>query len=188
MKIYAVADLHGKKDRIDRVKAVIQKKHPDVLVIAGDITNYIFPGRTCRQLDNISIPIFCVTGNSDFWPAKKKLNRLNHVSFLDSNPSMIEDISFVGLNGTIVLPFVSKVSFSETKKINDLQDIVTPETILVAHPPPRGICDKAGGKVSVGSFGIKQIIDMTPPLILICGHVHEQAGYFPGFYSNRIPG
>lgn len=177
LKIYALADLHGKKDRIDRARTIIAEKQPDLLVLAGDITNYVQPEKTMRQLGRIPIPILCVTGNSDLWPAKKRLKGLDQVTLLDSFAHTVAGIPFAGMNGTIPFPFVSKIGFSERRQIKAMKRVITPGTVLTVHPPPRGILDRAGGKFSVGSFGIRQVLDKTQPLLLICGHVHEQAGY-----------
>ena len=40
MRIYAVADIHGRAERLKRIKENILTLNPDVLVIAGDITNF----------------------------------------------------------------------------------------------------------------------------------------------------
>ena len=39
MRIYAVADVHGKSTRIEGIRKTISEFKPDVLVVAGDITN-----------------------------------------------------------------------------------------------------------------------------------------------------
>ena len=42
MLIYAVADIHGQRDRIALIRSKILEYKPDVLVVAGDITYYKF--------------------------------------------------------------------------------------------------------------------------------------------------
>ncbi len=52
MRIYAVADIHGKPEKITLVREKTEDLKPDALVVAGDITNYFF-GRFhagCRRL------------------------------------------------------------------------------------------------------------------------------------------
>ena len=43
MRVYAVADIHGRNDRFDRVHNNLSKLKADILVLAGDITNYTKP-------------------------------------------------------------------------------------------------------------------------------------------------
>ena len=40
MRIYAVADIHGKPAKIAGILQAILELKPDALVVAGDITNY----------------------------------------------------------------------------------------------------------------------------------------------------
>lgn len=54
--------------------------------------------------------------------------------------------------------------------------MITAETVLVVHPPPRGILDRAFGKVHVGSRRLRGFLLQTRPRLLICGHVHEDSG------------
>jgi len=177
MRIYAVADIHGKTEYIDTIKAVINHKKPDLLIIAGDIINYVSPLKTLNQLNDMTIPVLGVRGNSDlkssekYYPHQKNISLLNHV------PYTFQDRHIIGLNGTIPLPFLSKICFRENERLKTLENSITPETILVSHPPPRGICDKAGNKFSAGSYQLRTFIDNHPPFILLCGHIHEQAGY-----------
>ena len=41
MRIYAAADIHGKKARIKAVQKAVADHEPDIVMIAGDIANYI---------------------------------------------------------------------------------------------------------------------------------------------------
>ena len=65
MRIYAVADIHGKKDLIEKIREIVQKESPDLMILAGDMTQYGFPLKTLVQLEKISIPVFAVRGNSE---------------------------------------------------------------------------------------------------------------------------
>jgi len=65
MRIYAVADIHGKESRMARVEAAIDRFQPDVAVVAGDITNYTGPKPVINRLAGMGIPVLCIGGNSD---------------------------------------------------------------------------------------------------------------------------
>ncbi|MCP4673852.1 MAG: phosphoesterase [Desulfobacula sp.] len=184
MRIYAVADIHGKSKQIVKIKEIISLKKPDILVIAGDITNYIFPRKTFELLKDITIPIFCIRGNSDFKCVEKISRNQENTTLLGHKPVIYQNSQFLGLNGTIPLPFLSKICLRETKRFVPIRHVVTSETILVVHPPPRGVCDKVGNKFSAGSFGLKRFIEKYSPLMVLCGHIHEQAGY--QFFNNTL--
>jgi len=184
MRIYAVADVHGKNKNFLKIKDIISLHKPDILVIAGDITHLFAPRKTFELLQNISIPIFCIRGNSDFKCIEKFSRNQNNTTFLNHIPLKYKNTQFLGLNGTIPLPFLSKICLQEAKLFGLIKRVINSETILVVHPPPRGICDKVGNKFSAGSFQLKSLIKSHSPLIVLCGHIHEQAGY--QFFKNTL--
>ncbi len=177
MRIYAVADLHGKTTKIDRIKTVIAEESPEILVIAGDITNYLFPKAALNKLADISIPIFCVRGNSDVKAVEVLIQKQKGITLLDRFPHAIKGFEFIGLNGTIPLPFFSRICKRESQYLKSIKDFITSNTILVVHPPPRGLQDKVGGRFTAGSTNLKALIETHPPLMILCGHIHEQSGY-----------
>jgi uncharacterized protein len=50
------------------------------------------------------------------------------------------------------------------------------DSILIAHPPPRGTLDEVLGKFHAGCSGLTDIVHKCGPLLLICGHIHERPG------------
>ena len=184
MRIYAVADIHGKTEKIARILEVILRNTPDILVIAGDITNYFSPLKTLELLKNIPIPILGIRGNSDLKRVEGLLQNQENTTLLNHIPVTYQNSPFLGLNGTIPLPFASKICFKEAQRLDGIKYNITPQTILVVHPPPRGVCDKVGNRFSAGSFQLKTLIEKHPPLMVLCGHIHEQAGY--QFFKNIL--
>ena len=53
MRIYAVADIHGKPDRIALIRANLNEIKPGALVVAGDITNYANCKAVIEQFNRI---------------------------------------------------------------------------------------------------------------------------------------
>ncbi len=49
-------------------------------------------------------------------------------------------------------------------------------SILVAHPPPHNTVDKVMGRFPSGSKALRQLTLKYQPSVLICGHIHENAG------------
>ena len=43
MRLLAVADLHARAARLDRLAAAVERLAPDAVVVAGDITAYLEP-------------------------------------------------------------------------------------------------------------------------------------------------
>jgi putative phosphoesterase len=177
MRIYAVADIHGKTEVIEKIKKTVQRESPDLMILAGDVTQYFSPLNTLSQFEEFSIPVFAVRGNSDLKSVESLIRRRGRITLLGREAIEFQGQSFFGLNGTLPLPFVSKVCLFESKQFREIENQVTPETILVVHPPPRGICDRVGNRFSAGSFCLRRFIENHPPCMVVCGHIHEQSGY-----------
>lgn len=177
MRIYAVADIHGKAEVIEKIKKTVQRESPDLMILAGDITQYFSPLKPLSQFEEFSIPVFAVRGNSDLKSVESLIRRRGKITLLGREATSFQGQSFLGLNGTLPLPFVSKVCLFESRRFREIENQVTPETILVVHPPPRGICDQVGNRFSAGSFCLRRFIENHPPCMVVCGHIHEQTGY-----------
>jgi Icc-related predicted phosphoesterase len=180
MRIYAAADMHAKKNHIDALIQNVTVYHPDIIILAGDITNYHIRAKTIARavgrLDSLTVPLFCIHGNSDFRPLSHWIQTTRNVSQLSRQPIQYQDLNLIGINGTIPLPFHSKTKWWEKRHIRRIEDQITNSTILVSHPPPRGYRDGVAGRFSSGSRALKQCIENHPPLMVICGHIHEQSG------------
>lgn len=188
MRIYAVADIHGKTQNIQTLAWVLHEYTPDLVVIAGDMTRYFQWKQTLDHLDQLgqpdrpdllskpNPPIFCVRGNSDFKKMEAGLAQTQNLTLLGSEPRYFQGIPFVGANGTIPLPFASRICMEEKGCLQHLLPQITQETLLVVHPPPRGICDRVGLRFSAGSRNLREFIERTQPRMVLCGHIHEQPG------------
>jgi Icc-related predicted phosphoesterase len=197
MRIYAAADIHGKPEYIETLSQVSKKFKPDVIVLAGDITQYFRWRSTLDQLDKIGQaepfeqpgkknrpPVLCIRGNSDFKQMETAFAKSQNLTLLGTSPHMVQGIPFMGANGTIPLPFASRICLGENRLFKTLLPWVNKQTILVAHPPPRGIRDKVGNRFSAGSQNLLDFIKTTHPALLLCGHIHEQAGM--AFVNNTL--
>lgn len=183
MRIYAVADIHGKRENIEILSRASREFKPDVIVIAGDITRYFQWKSTLDQLDRLGQqgeknrpPILCIRGNSDFKRIERGIAKTRNLTLLGASPHTVQNVPFMGTNGTIPLPFASRVCLGENHLFKTLLPHINTQTILVAHPPPRGICDKVGHRFSAGSQNLLDFIKTTRPAMVLCGHIHEQAG------------
>jgi len=80
MKIYAVADIHGQTNRFDLIENNISKLRPDVLVVAGDITSYTNSVSVISRLNDMSVPVLAVRGNTDLRKVESLLEQFPNIS------------------------------------------------------------------------------------------------------------
>ncbi len=176
MLIYAVADIHGKKHRFARIERQLAAHKPDVMVIAGDLTNYTKPEHVLKRLNALPLPVLVVRGNTDLKRVEQRFVAYPNLKPLHLNPVTIGRVPFVGLSGTIPVPFRSRIRFKEKALFKQAAALVTPQTVLVAHPPPYGFLDEVAGKIHAGSRHLYHLVSMRQPALLLCGHIHERPG------------
>jgi len=124
MNIYSVADIHGRQDRLDLIKNHVTLLKPDVLVIAGDITGHHELLSLIGQLNDLPIPVLAVRGNMDSQEVEKLLEQYPNISSLHKKKVTINGVSFVGLGGTIPVPFCSKICLREKRLIEETDYLI----------------------------------------------------------------
>jgi len=177
VRIYAVADVHGRPARIERIRRHIIHYAPDVLVIAGDITSYRYPRQVLSQFDRLPIPVLVVRGNTDLRRMEDLFGGFNNIFSLHLNCIKIQGVNFVGASGTVPVPFRSRVALREKRLISQLKFLLDRESVFIAHPPPYGTLDRVMGLFHAGSHAVKDLIDETQPRLMLCGHIHEDFGH-----------
>ncbi len=176
MLIYAIADIHGRQERLALIKKNVKEYNPDLLVVAGDITNYFQPAKTIKILSSLSIPVLIVRGNSDFPVVERLAARTANIHSLHVQTFSKNSINFIGLSGAIPIPFRTRVCFQEKRIFGKILPLLTERSILVMHPPPYGIVDRVLGKLHAGSRCLYEVILQRQPMLCICGHIHEDIG------------
>ena len=176
MLIYAVADLHGKDQRFAKIERQLTALHPDVLVIAGDLTNYVNPTPVLARLNALPVPVLAVRGNTDLKRVEGLLQTYPNLHPLHLSATTIQKVSIVGLSGTVPIPFRSRIQFREKDLFEQAAGLVTAQTVLVAHPPPYGFLDEVAGKIHAGSRSLYNLVVVCQPAVLLCGHIHERPG------------
>lgn len=99
-----------------------------------------------------------------------------NIVFLDNRDEVVLGEHFAGVSGAIPIPLRSRIAFSENAIWNRLIPRITSRTILIAHPPPWGCLDRVMGKFHAGCKSLERVIRNFQPALLICGHIHEDAG------------
>ncbi|MDY6903058.1 MAG: metallophosphoesterase family protein [Thermodesulfobacteriota bacterium] len=176
MRIYAVADVHGKKSRFDVIRDQATRLKADLIVIAGDMAAHFFRQPVSEYLSGMPVPVFAVRGNTDrgfmettVWPEAGVTSlHLRRVTF--------QGIIFTGISGAFLLPFQSRVRWREDALIAKARSCMAGASVVVAHPPPLGLLDTVFGRFHAGSRGLKQLVCSKQPPLLLCGHIHEATG------------
>ncbi len=150
MRILACADLHGRSERIDRVRALVRAHKPDVLLLPGDLTHAGFGEEALDLLHTMSLPVLAVPGNMDAPGVHVAMRR--HEALVEGPPRVIEGVSFGG------------------------PDTDMPCDVLVVHEPPQGVLDVVRTGKHIGSPAVRDQMLHLRPRVLTCGHVHESPG------------
>ena len=176
MRIYAVADIHGHSDKIALIRYNTLQLNPDVLVVAGDITNYIGSAGILAQLNDIPVPVLAVRGNTDLSKVENMLEDFPNISPLHLKQVTIGSTPFIGVSGCIPIPFSSRICLNEMQVIEKLKPLIKSNSVLVAHSPPWGTLDEVFGRFHAGCRSMTKVIKMCRPMLMICGHIHERPG------------
>ena len=168
-----LADLHGEYGKMGSFMDV----NPDVVFIAGDITNM----GTAKDLETciarIGVPIFAVPGNCDPEEVIQALSGSKCVNLHGSHINLGQ-FSLVGIGGSNPTPFNTPNELTD-KQMDDLlkkgieRMERTKHNILISHAPPQGILDEVNGN-HVGSFSITKYMNQFD--LICCAHIHENRG------------
>ncbi|MBW2592475.1 MAG: metallophosphoesterase family protein [Deltaproteobacteria bacterium] len=176
MLIYAVADIHGKPDRFAAIRQHAEIHCPDVIVVAGDITNFTAPCPAIALLNDMPAPVLAVRGNTDLMRVEHLLKRCSNITPLHLSQTIQDTTPFMGLSGTVPVPFRSRIRFREKQLFKSAEALINEHTVLVAHPPPFGYLDEIFGRIHAGSRRLYDLVIKCQPMLVLCGHIHECAG------------
>ncbi|WP_319407766.1 metallophosphoesterase [uncultured Desulfosarcina sp.] len=176
MLIYAAADIHGHGERIRSIEKQVTIHRPDLLVLAGDISRRRQPDVMLDGLSRLDLPVLLIRGNSDCRDIGRRLQSFPRLRSIHLSAARFGGVDFVGIGGTLPLPFHSRLGFKETEAVTRVSAMLQDYSVLVVHPPPYGIRDRVLGKFHAGSRAVRRLVDRCSPALVICGHIHEQAG------------
>ena len=166
MKILSTADLHGSQYRLNILLKNVEKYSPDLVVICGDITQF-GPGEVAKNfLDQIPVDTLALTGNIDSRDVGMEIDN-SKATRIEMKKVVKKGIPFVGING--INPEHFKVV--EEKKLLDNM------SVLISHEPPYGAQDKVFIGMHGGNKDLREIVDKYKPRLVLCGHIHEDAGF-----------
>ncbi|NYT05411.1 MAG: metallophosphoesterase [Methanomicrobiales archaeon] len=171
--VLLLADLHGRYGHMDAFLDL----NPDMLIIAGDLTDCGPVDPVRDLLDRIDIPSFAVPGNCD----RRELIDIVEASetvCLHGTSIEIGAITLTGIGGSNPTPFDTPFELSEEEIDRMLSAAIARSrrnvhNVLVAHAPPEGTLDCIGG-AHVGSTSLRKHLKNFD--LICCAHIHEAKG------------
>ncbi len=159
MRILAMSDLHSSENAFQLLRERLQRDKPDLLVLAGDITNFGPTEYASAVLEEAKgVQTLAVHGNCDPSPVREALEKVGASIHQEFRP--VEKYTFVGLGG-------SPPPMMEIPAITDL--------IIISHVPPKGYNDSTA-RGHRGSGRLLGMVEKLHPILVISGHIHESQG------------
>ena len=176
MRALVIVDIHKSESALEKVKKLIDKQKPDLLIIAGDITTFgplAFAERFLAGLPEIKT--LALPGNCDHREILTVIDHSQAINLHGRNEK-IDDILFVGLGGSNATPFNTPFELTEKEIYERLDKIMAPGAILVLHFPVKGHLDEVPRGEHAGSEAALRIVQKYQPSLVISGHIHETRG------------
>jgi len=181
MKILSISDIHGRLDSLELLMPRLEAS--DIVILAGDITNFGHAGDArdiIQTLQASATRVLAVSGNCDYPDVAETLHEMG-IS-LEGRAIAVDEISLVGLGGSLAGPVPTPNVFSEPELAANLAEAVeglasdTP-LILVSHQPPKDTAaDRTSSGQHVGSTAVREFIRSYQPLVCFTAHIHESRG------------
>ena len=212
MRIAAVADLHFSPQTYDRIRDPMNRvrDEADLLVLAGDLTNYGKPAEMESLLNAIlrlRIPTVAVLGNHDYESGhQEELIRMmtaEGIKALDGTGYERDGVGFAGTKGFLggfgrgvltafgepeVKAFV-QAAIDETMKLERALSLLrTPKRVVVVHYAP--VIDTVRGEPAeifpyLGSSRLAEVVDRHQANLVLHGHAHH--GSSEGKTTGGVP-
>ena len=200
MRIAAVADLHYSPQNYDRIREQMLRVRDDadLLIIAGDLTNY---GQVSEMdslltmLVRLRVPIVAVLGNHDAESNQQnelvKMMTTEGIKVLDGSGYERDGVGFAGTKGFLggfgrgiltsfgepeVKAFV-QASLNETIKLERaMSQLRTERRVVVLHYAPIG--DTVKGEPPeiypyLGNSRLAEVVDRHGANLIVHGHAHH---------------
>jgi Icc-related predicted phosphoesterase len=212
MRIAASADLHFSPQSYARLKDQFERVRDDadVLVLAGDLTNYGQPDEMeplLNVLVRLRLPVVVVLGNHDYESGKEQeLCRMMNaagIKVLDGSGYERDGVGFAGTKGFVggfgrgvltafgereIKDFV-RASVDEAMKLErGMSQLRTEKRVIVVHYSP--IAETVQGEAPeifpfMGTSRLAEVIDRHGADLVVHGHAHH--GKLDGHTSGGVP-
>lgn len=179
MRILAISDVHGDLARTKRLVKMMDSINPDLVVLAGDITQFgprDSANKILKELQSSKKQILAIVGNNDTEEVRAELESMGidmHNKALE-----VESVGFVGFQGPSALRLggLQVLNYDPVHyKLKDLRNCE--QRVMISHIPPSDTSvDVLFTGQHVGSDFLRDTIESEQPDLLICGHIHEAKG------------
>lgn len=212
MRIAATADLHFSPQSYDLIREAMGRvrEEADVLVLAGDLTNFGKPEEMQSLLNalvRLRIPIIAVLGNHDYESnQEQELMRMmtaEGIKVLDGSSYERDGVGFAGAKGFMggygrgaltsfgepqVKAFVQAGVDEAMKLERALSQLRTEKRVVITHYSP--VADTVKGEPQeiypyLGSSRLSEVIDRFGAEFVVHGHAHH--GSLEGKTTSGIP-
>jgi Icc-related predicted phosphoesterase len=212
MKIAATADLHFAPQSATVLRNQLDKVRDDadLLIVAGDLTNYGRPAEMEPLLNTmvrLRIPIVVVLGNHDYESEQQtelmRMMTAEGIKVLDGSAYERDGVGFAGTKGFVggfgrgvltafgepeVKTFV-RASIDEALKLERaMSQLRTPKRVVVLHYAPiAGTIEGEALEISpfLGTSRLAEVIDRHGADLVVHGHAHN--GTLNGRTTGGIP-
>ncbi|NLI25563.1 MAG: hypothetical protein GX419_12745 [Bacteroidales bacterium] len=176
-----LTDLHGNVIFLSQWEG--NPLRPDMVLLTGDITHFGEEPEAKKIVDAVRTMfphVLALHGNCDK-PGVEQFLVSQNIS-LHRKFRIIQEVTFLGVGGSLPCPGTTPSEYSDNLYKNWLEETYEnagkpKKFVLVTHQPPYGTrTDKAMKLVHTGSQSIREFIELTSPLLCLCGHIHESAG------------
>ncbi|OYT41904.1 MAG: metallophosphoesterase [Candidatus Altiarchaeales archaeon ex4484_43] len=187
MKILCIADIHGDRESLLRLKRyAIDSKFENILIL-GDFSNYDTFRNREKSLEEVrfvldllsNFRVLAIPGNCD---TPETLNLFDEYGVnLHENSVVFNNSTIIGFGGSAPTPFDTPFEMEEKEIYEKLEKLLngvkTERVVLVVHNPPLDTeCDITRLGVHVGSKAVRDIVEKFQPEILLSSHIHESGG------------
>ena len=176
MKVLIFVDLHGDMEELSRIKDKAKDKDIELIICAGDLT--LFEKKLdliLFELNKIDKPILIIHGNHETENDVENICSLfDHTIFLHKKTHEVGHHMFIGYGGG-GFDIEDSEFRSHAKKIKK-KIKKNHKVVLITHAPPHGTKVDYLRKEHKGNKDIRLFIEDVQPVLVVCGHFHENAG------------
>lgn len=199
MDVLCLADIHGARDALLRIKEKAEADDLRDVLILGDFAGHAAFRNTKLSLDEIrfvldalnsaDFDVYCIPGNCDSIESLKLFDEYG--VNLHERGVFLGKFFFIGFGGSAPTPFHTPFEMSEetiVDKLGSLLENAAGERVVVAaHNPPYGTkCDLAASGINVGSRAMRLMVEKFQPEVFLCSHIHESGGSVDSIGRTRI--
>ena len=186
MKLFAFTDTHGNKKVISLIIKRIQISNPDIVICAGDLTNFsVGLQKLLNMFEKTNLPLLIIPGNHETNSSLTKACRKTKFAInIHKKIYQINNYLFFGYG----LGGFGRKNIELEKLIPKIKKVAERKTlILVTHQPPyKTNLDYLKNLSHQGNKSIKKLIKEVKPKLNICGHLHENENKKDKLYSTFI--